>query len=71
MEIKVDTVTPLSNSAQYYKADTKPNLKSLLKNTTSFVEGSDNYVKRKGTGRRLSFSDENGQNLTEVRIFFT
>lgn len=39
---------------------------SLLKNTTSFCESSNNYVKRKGTGRRLSFSDEIGQSLTEV-----
>ena len=41
-------------------------IKPLLKQTTSFVESNDNFVKRKkDVGRRLSFSDEVGQNLTE------
>ena len=40
--------------------------KPLLKTSSSFVESSDKFIKRKGTGRRLSFSDECGQNLTEV-----
>ena len=40
-------------------------IKPLLKQTTSFVESNDNFVKRKDAGRRASFSDEVGQNLTE------
>lgn len=41
----------------------KPHPKSLLKTSTSFVESTDNFVKRK-----VSFSDQNGQSLTEVRF---
>ncbi len=39
----------------------KTHPKSLLKTSKHFAQ-------RKGTGRRLSFSDENGFSLTEVRV---
>jgi len=42
----------------------QPSLKPLLKKTSAF-QGSE---KRENTGRRLSFSDENGGNLAKVSL---
>jgi len=44
----------------------KKQSKSLLKKKSSFVENS----QRQSTGRRLSFSDDNGGNLAKVCFYF-
>ena len=58
----------LQCSKEQQKAKNSTQIKPLLKKTSSFVPSSGSGIKRVREGRRLSFSDENGLKLEEVRF---